>query len=167
VTIFPRSTHRFPARGTVTALIALWLTAVAAGFGATPLSAQDPPADEATRDRLEERFTEAIDSLTAKLAITEEQEPAFRSIMEESLVKRAELLEELAEVRDHGERRRSKVRAVRGLRGEFEEQQRETREALSEVLTDEQMEMLDAIAEEQRAKMREAIRERRSGDARR
>jgi len=136
----------------------LWTAVALAG---SPAHAQENP--QVDREEARERFGQAIDSLATRLELTEGQEAKFRLIMETSLVKRAELLEELAEIRDRGGRRRSKMSAMRGLRDEFEEQRRETREALSEVLTDEQMEMFDAIVEEQRAKMREAFERRREG----
>jgi len=153
--------HPWTKYGARMGLRALALSLGIGAIGPDAASAQEDRAPD--REEMAERLRQGLDSLAVKLELSGEQRPAFDSIMAASMRERAEILRDMKGVRDGGGSRRSKFRKLRSLRGELDEEWNETRSRLSEVLTEDQLETLEELMAERRAKMREEMQRRREG----
>ncbi len=121
-------------------------------FNAQSQETEDPIA------KLENRIAET----KKRLNLTPEQEEQLTPIIEKSMDERLALLEKHGFKRDQGaERKRPSFSQMRALRSDMQELNEQTRESLAKILTEDQLEEWDDIQEENRAQMRERIRNRR------
>ena len=109
--------------------------------------------------QVEERLAEARE----RLELTAEQEEAIKPILRNGAERSGEVFAEYGVTADTlgSKERRLSFREMRQLRGDMDEVRAETRASLAEVLSAEQMESWDELAEESRARMREQIKSRR------
>ena len=114
---------------------------------------------EAQRAELEARLDEA----RTRLELSPEQEEAIRPILAESAFDRGEVLNRYGITADNiGARdERLSFREMRQLRSDMDVVRANTRSELGTVLSPEQMQTWDELAEEARAEMRERIKSRR------
>jgi Spy/CpxP family protein refolding chaperone len=136
-------------------LIVLFLAPAAA-------CAQQSVPDTADAERADQARAFA-ESVVAELELTDAQEEQVRAILESSAEHRQALISQAEAIRDGGGSRRTKFREMKSLRKDIQAQQASTRDALSDVLDDEQMEKLDEMMQAKRAELQEQMRARRSG----
>ena len=128
---------------------------VAAALSAMPASAQSESVD---REAAAEQIQQRVEETAARLNLTDEQKPEVEAIIRDSAEKRQAVLESFG-FKD-GNRPKMNPRKMRSMRGQMNEIADETTEKLSAVLTDAQMAEYEQIKEEQRAAMRERIKNR-------
>ncbi len=113
--------------------------------GTPALSAGLAPLSEAER---EQRFQD----LASRLELTEEQEPQVKSILAEDRESRLDLLRANGVDIEAGEK--PSMFTMMGMRSDMRALNEQTRDKLSAILSDEQMDTYDTIASERRAEMR-------------
>lgn len=131
-------------RAIVTALSVVLLVALQAE-NSPALSAALAPASEEQR---EQRFQE----LSSRLDLTEDQEPQVRSILADARESRLALLRANGVDIEAGEK--PSMFTMMGLRSEMSTLNEQTRDELSAILSDDQMNTYEEIASERRAEMR-------------
>lgn len=114
------------------------------------------------RESAEARFEAQMDTLSARLSLTDEQEATVRPILREGLKARMERLQKF-QAQNEDASRRAKRRAARNLRGDMKDIDQRTEEQLADHLSDSQMEEYRQYRDERREEMRERMRERRDG----
>ncbi|MEO1080961.1 MAG: hypothetical protein AAFY29_15495 [Pseudomonadota bacterium] len=112
--------------------------------------------EETVGEERRAQFAEYLEEMVARLELSEQQQADIEPIIRESVGKRQAIMESYG----IGNGERPNPRKLRGMRGEMQDLQQETRTELSEILTDEQMEEYLALQEERQEKMREEMRRR-------
>ena len=140
----------------LTALAALVIVMTSLSAGAAE---QERRLSDAQLAQVEERLAEARE----RLDLTAEQEEAIKPILRDGAERSGEVFAGYGVTADTlgSKEGRLSFREMRRLRGDMDAVRAETRASLAEVLSAEQMETWDELAEESRARMREQIRSRR------
>jgi len=127
--------------------------ALLASLTVSPLAAQEQTPDRAAMAaEAEARMAEAKE----RLNLTEEQAAQVEVILQETNEKRAQVFQNanLQEGRS--------FRKMRQLRSDMQEVDKEATQRMAQVLDDEQMREYETIKEEQRAEMKERMRNRQN-----
>lgn len=120
-------------------------------------------ANATDREDIDAKAQEKLEQAIAELELTDEQVEAIRPILEGSFERRAAVLDEYGiELGGREKGARLGLRERRALRSDLKDEHKETIEALSEVLTDDQLAAYEAMAEERRDKLKLRMRNRRN-----
>lgn len=149
-----RSHFSRPATLLSAALLSLTISSAAC---ATPPQSSAPPRQltEEQRDQIIQR----LEDTRQRLNLTEEQRVTLEPILRESFEKRAAILNKYGVSRDSGSRQ--SLRQLRAMRGELDTVRNQTEKEVAKILDNRQMAEFLKIQEENRAAMRERIRDRR------
>ena len=142
------------------ALLFVLLAVAACGSSESARSGSDAPRAEARAQAaagdMGARAEAYLDTVSARLDLSAQQEEEVRPVLARSLRERVELMREF---REAGRNRES----VRQLRSDAQAIERETKAELEIMLTEEQMAEYEELRAEERAQMRERMRQRRGG----
>ena len=117
----------------------------------------------ADREEIEAKAQEKLEQVIEELELTDEQVAAMRPILEASFERQAAVLEEHGiSLDDRSREERLGRRERRALRSDLKDEREETLEALSDVLSEEQLEAYESMADERKDEMRSRLKDRRN-----
>lgn len=115
------------------------------------------------REDIDAKVKEKLEQAIVELELTDEQVEAIRPVLEASFERRAEVLDEYGiELGGREKGRRLSLRERRALRSKLKDEHKQTIEALSDVLTDDQLAAYEAMAKERQDKLKLRLKNRRN-----